>query len=71
MPAGGFVDYEPCILATIPPGTELPEAFRRHGRYAVPGELLETLQAESAEERRARWAHVPAAVADRQPPWFV
>lgn len=73
MPAGGqgLVDYEPCVLCTVPPGGSLLDVFRQHGRYAAPGELLKTLRAETAEAARQRFAHIPAVVRERQPPWFV
>jgi hypothetical protein len=73
MPHGAIVDYEPCILLTLPPYTSLLQHFRRGGRssYAVPGQLAAELEVEGPEARTARWAHLPAAVRHRQPPWLV
>ena len=71
MPAGALVDYEPCVLATVCPGASLLSVFRQRGAYAVPGQMLGELREEGQAARRARWAHLPAAVASRQPPWLV
>jgi len=72
MPQGAVaVDYEPCIIATVPPGASLLEVFRQRGSYAVPGRLLDELAAEGAEARRARWQHLPPGVQSRQPSWLV
>ena len=73
MPHGAIVDYEPCILLTLPPHTSLLQRFQCGGRsgYAVPGQLLAELGAEGPEARAARWAHLPAAVRHRQPSWLV
>ena len=71
MPHGAMVDYEPCVLLTLPPGAGLRDAFRARGGYATPGAVLEELRAEGAEARRARWAHLPPAVLQREPPWLV
>lgn len=74
MPQGAVVDYEPVVLATLPPagaGAGLAGVMRERGRYVRPGALLAALQAEGPEQRAARWAHTPPAVLQRQPPWLV
>ncbi|KAL4422788.1 hypothetical protein ABPG75_008985 [Micractinium tetrahymenae] len=71
MPHGALVDYEPCVVASVLPGSSLRDVFRRQGRYAVPGALLQQLESEGPEARRARWQHVPPQVLGRQPPWLV
>ena len=73
MPHGAAVDYEPIVLATLPPagGGGLAAVLRAHGRYAPPGELLARLAAEGPAERAARWDDLPPAVLARQPPWLV
>lgn len=65
------MDYEPCVLLTLPPGASLRDVFIQHGCYAAPGGVLAELQAEGPEARRARWAHLPPAVLQREPPWLV
>ena len=71
MPHGGLVDYAPCVLASIPPGGSLLQVFRSQGRYVPPEQLFGELEAEGPAARRARWAHVPQAIQQRQPPWLV
>lgn len=71
MPHGGLVDYAPCTIASLPPGGSLVELFKRQGRYVVPEQLYQELEAEGPAARRARWEHVPPALLQRQPPWLV
>ncbi len=71
MPHGGLVDYAPCTIASLTPGGSLVELFKRQGRYVVPEQLYEELEAERPAARRARWEHVPPALLQRQPPWLV
>lgn len=73
MPHGAAVDYEPVVLATLPPtgSAGLAGVMLERGRYVAPGALLAQLEAEGPTERAARWAHMSPAVLQRQPPWLV
>lgn len=71
MPHGGLVDYSTCVLISLPAGGSLLDLFKQQGRYAPPEQLFRQLEAEGPAERRARWAHLPQSVLQRQPPWLV
>jgi hypothetical protein len=71
MPQGPLVDYEPCIVATVPPDGSLQAAFRAAGQHVAPGQPLRQLEAEVPAAAAARWAHTPRDVLERQPPWLV